>query len=465
MLGYPLPVTTFIQDQLNEIQKKFIFLLLPKLGMNRHTPRAIVYGPATYGGREILDLRILQPVQHIRHNLGHLRRGDNTGKALIITKRDTQLESGLPTQFYKWNPSEVNYVTKNTRWNYMWRVIFHYKIDIVFYNEWLPQLKYENDKNIMEVAIKDKKYTNTKNKWRLEIINNCRMYLGIINISDMVDKQGQMLMNYVTGNFNTQPKSEYNYPKIRKPPKPAWSEWKEFIYRSFINGKNKINPSLKNKLPIKKYDPHFSEMTIFETIDNNKNINTLITELPTQLRSILGKIHIPQDMGMYITRARKVGPIIAASDGSVCEKDNNSKGGYAYSIQRYNKNDNRIKGYASSPNSDTLSSFTTEMYGYLAILIVIRILEKQQGNSPIDDNELRIVIDNKEVIKKANIKPTPLNISETLSHDYDTFSVLRETKHRTKFTNKRKSNKHVDPVLNSTEDRYLKVGNKSNENR
>ena len=132
--------------------------------MNRHTPRAIVYGPATYGGREILDLRILQPVQHIRHNLGHLRRGDNTGKALIITKRDTQLESGLPTQFYKWNPSEVNYVTKNTRWNYMWRVIFHYKIDIVFYNEWLPQLKYENDKNIMEVAIKDKKYTNTKNK-------------------------------------------------------------------------------------------------------------------------------------------------------------------------------------------------------------------------------------------------------------------------------------------------------------
>jgi len=56
MIRYCLPVTTFTQEELNKIQKKFIFLLLPKLGINRHAPRIMIYGPTTRGGRGIIDL-------------------------------------------------------------------------------------------------------------------------------------------------------------------------------------------------------------------------------------------------------------------------------------------------------------------------------------------------------------------------------------------------------------------------
>jgi len=56
IIRYALPITTFSTEQLHEIQKKFIYLLLPKIGLNRHMPRAVIYGPRKYGGREIMDI-------------------------------------------------------------------------------------------------------------------------------------------------------------------------------------------------------------------------------------------------------------------------------------------------------------------------------------------------------------------------------------------------------------------------
>ena len=37
-ISYCLPITVFSEEELHSIQKKFIFLLLPKMGLNRHTP-------------------------------------------------------------------------------------------------------------------------------------------------------------------------------------------------------------------------------------------------------------------------------------------------------------------------------------------------------------------------------------------------------------------------------------------
>ena len=45
MVQYPLPVTNFTVQQLHTIQKPVIFRLLPKLGMNRHMPREVIYAP------------------------------------------------------------------------------------------------------------------------------------------------------------------------------------------------------------------------------------------------------------------------------------------------------------------------------------------------------------------------------------------------------------------------------------
>ena len=73
--------------------------------MNRHTPRDVIYGPTKYGGRNISDLRIEQPILHLRTNMGHMRRDDNAGKALRATLYDTQIEAGITTPLYQTDPS------------------------------------------------------------------------------------------------------------------------------------------------------------------------------------------------------------------------------------------------------------------------------------------------------------------------------------------------------------------------
>ena len=93
MVRYCLPVSIFKEEELQEIQQKFIYLLLPKLGINRHAPRAMIFGPRSRGGREIMDLRVEQPIQHLLCNLGHMRRDDSVGKLL----RNWRVVSNVPS--------------------------------------------------------------------------------------------------------------------------------------------------------------------------------------------------------------------------------------------------------------------------------------------------------------------------------------------------------------------------------
>jgi hypothetical protein len=48
-----LMITTFSKSQLEKIQKPFVHLLLPKIGLNRHTPLAVVHGPIFQGVLEL----------------------------------------------------------------------------------------------------------------------------------------------------------------------------------------------------------------------------------------------------------------------------------------------------------------------------------------------------------------------------------------------------------------------------
>ena len=50
------------------------------------------------------------------------------------------------------------------------------------YNFWTPKVSRENDRNSMEVAIKDKRLKSTKWK-KLHHINQCRLYVRAFNIS------------------------------------------------------------------------------------------------------------------------------------------------------------------------------------------------------------------------------------------------------------------------------------------
>ena len=106
---YCLPVTLFTWNELHEIQKLFIYLLLLKLGLNCHSPREAIYGPTSWGGRGLLDLRLEQPILHINTTIGHMRNKDGAEKSIIVNLHGHQIVSGLSKPFF--NMTQINYHT------------------------------------------------------------------------------------------------------------------------------------------------------------------------------------------------------------------------------------------------------------------------------------------------------------------------------------------------------------------
>jgi len=83
-LTFPLYAMTFTEAQCNCIQSPAMMALLPKLHLNRHTTRSIVYGPVRYGGLDLPHLYSRQGLGQLKFLIGHLRAQDKTCKLILI---------------------------------------------------------------------------------------------------------------------------------------------------------------------------------------------------------------------------------------------------------------------------------------------------------------------------------------------------------------------------------------------
>ena len=137
MIRYCFPVTTFSREELHSIQRKFIFLLLPKMGMNQHTPRDVIYGPISRGGRGIMDIRLEQPIIHIETTIGHMRRKDNAGRSLEASYYGHQIVAGTSSPFHTLEPESIPYMPINTRWSYIWKTSKQYNLTIEKFNQFI----------------------------------------------------------------------------------------------------------------------------------------------------------------------------------------------------------------------------------------------------------------------------------------------------------------------------------------
>ena len=93
-------------------------------------------------------------------------------------------------------------------------------------------------------------------------------------------------------------------------------------------------------------------------------------------------------------------------------------------MQKYETDANRINGYGQAPTSNTTSSLTAEIYDTLSILIMITLMSKTPYGQDNNKIAFEINTDNKEVISRANKRPEPLNISETLVPEYDLWCLM-----------------------------------------
>jgi hypothetical protein len=91
-MGYGNPATTLSKKDCEEIQRLVVNAILPKMGIARTAPRAVVFGTAQYGGLCLTQLAALQGHTCLQYLLGHLCCGDATGSLMQMLLEYTQLE-------------------------------------------------------------------------------------------------------------------------------------------------------------------------------------------------------------------------------------------------------------------------------------------------------------------------------------------------------------------------------------
>ena len=101
---YCTPITYFTKQQCHEIQKPFVNVLLPKIKLNRHTKRAIIWGPRRYGGLQLKELYAEQLVRTVDKILAHIRDETAVGVTMQVTIDSYQALIGTATPFFELDP-------------------------------------------------------------------------------------------------------------------------------------------------------------------------------------------------------------------------------------------------------------------------------------------------------------------------------------------------------------------------
>jgi hypothetical protein len=427
-LEYPLRVTTFTTSELQNIQKPFIFLLLPKIGLNRHMPRDVIYGPIFRGGLGLVNLEERQIIQHFEVFQGHLRRNDDLGKSIRIQLATQQLEIGCGEFFINTNPSHYAYGTSNTRLSYLWKQSFRFHITVSFTHSWVPAGISGLRQTIMDYAVDNKKLRGDMKK--LALINSCRLYLKLLWPEDLLVEGSSTLLDrrFVLGT-HVNVLSELNFPTQGFPSTYAWSLWKEFIYGSFCvpckddNGCTFL--TMTNVIPRAVEVPKCTSdfQTILESISASRTLAEKFACLPDHFKHIIGQITLPEDEGKSLIEAMRVGKVLAASDGSYLEQFN--KGSHAYKLVDCKNPEVFIQGSSMCPASDKMSSSPAEHYGAIAVLLVLTVLLHHHDELDTRFPTLTLLIDNEEVVDRGNkLSAHFLNVGQYLTHDYDLWSLM-----------------------------------------
>jgi hypothetical protein len=98
--------------------------ILPKMGIARSAPRAVVFGTAQFGALGLMHLTALQGHTRLQYLLGHLRCGDATGRLVQMLLEYTQLECGcrinpLAQEYDKYSALLININWTTEVWEHL----------------------------------------------------------------------------------------------------------------------------------------------------------------------------------------------------------------------------------------------------------------------------------------------------------------------------------------------------------
>ena len=121
-LTYSLPATSFVEEDLHDIQNEGTGTFLSRLGYNRHFPSEVVYAPRWFGGIGLRHLYCEQGVGKTQRLLAHICSKSKLGRIFLTNIDWYQQLSGLPKPIL----TDTSYIpgTRN-QWLTSLRIFLH----------------------------------------------------------------------------------------------------------------------------------------------------------------------------------------------------------------------------------------------------------------------------------------------------------------------------------------------------
>lgn len=107
---YPFMLTRFTAKQVKALAVVIDNAILPRLGVNRKTPRAMVYAPLDFGGLGYPYIGTIQDEKGISHMVKHLKWGKEIATDIRGVISQVQLESGLTEPILECPTTHLTYL-------------------------------------------------------------------------------------------------------------------------------------------------------------------------------------------------------------------------------------------------------------------------------------------------------------------------------------------------------------------
>ena len=186
-IRYCLPATSFNESDCVDIMRPVKNFVIPKLGLNRNFPHAVLYAPLDYGGRNFPNLYWEQGISHIDTWLAHCSTMTITGRIFITELDNLQIEVGELSSIFNLKYEKFSYRATPCWLLSLWKFISDNNIVLSSFAHVHSLPLRINDRSVMSCFETLPNLTQNNKK----IFNKVRICLQITSLADMVTGDGK----------------------------------------------------------------------------------------------------------------------------------------------------------------------------------------------------------------------------------------------------------------------------------
>ena len=231
-LRYGLGTCFFQPSDLLRIQRPAINTILPKMGFNRHLPRAVVFGPRNLGAMGLPSLVYEQGLQQIQFIGRHLRSPTSPLRSLFqIAIEWFRILAGYTTCPLASPHLPIAHVELASWFKSLKEFLatIRHSLDI-------PNLYHPRPLRVNDIAIMNLPQAGYSSQ-DLQRINRCRIFLRVTMLSEISSCDGKTLLPSI---WQGQPPpnsfSTLLWPRQSRPSGPSWRLWRRYLQSALSPG-------------------------------------------------------------------------------------------------------------------------------------------------------------------------------------------------------------------------------------